>query len=153
MNVIVTILKGITVRLSGAGAGAAQTITRYSDIALVLVIVAILVMIIIPIPPWMIDILISINLTAAIALLCAAVYISSAVELSIFPSLLLITTLYRLGLNIATTRQILLNADAGEIIFSFANFVVAGNFVVGGVIFLIITLVQFIVIVKVIPLQ
>lgn len=146
MGYIVKLLNGITARLGGARA--MENISRSSDIALVAIIIAILVMIIIPVPPWMIDILISINLTAAIALLSAAVYISNAVELSIFPSLLLITTLYRLGLNIATTRQILLHADAGEIIFSFANFVVAGNFVVGGIIFLIITLVQFIVIVK-----
>ncbi len=65
-----------------------------------------------------------------------------------FPSLLLITTLYRLGVNISSTRQILLHANAGKIIFAFGNFVVGGNYVVGGVIFLIITIVQFIVVVK-----
>src|SRR5262249_26430965 len=91
---------------------------------------------------------IAVNLTASVALLMVGLYIPSALHLSIFPSLLLITTLYRLGVNIASTRQILLQANAGHIIYSFGNFVVAGNFVVGGVIFLIITLVQFLVITK-----
>ena len=76
-------------------------------------------MMIIPLPPVLIDYLIAINLTAAVSLLFIALYIPSATHLSIFPSLLLITTLYRLGLNISTTRQILLKANAGDIIFSF----------------------------------
>jgi len=140
------VLDGITARLGGERS--LRNISKGSDVALVAVIVAILAMIIIPMPTYIIDFLIALNLTASITLLVTAVYISSAVQLSIFPSLLLITTLYRLGLNIATTRSILLRADAGEIIFSFGDFVVGGNFVVGGIIFLIITLVQFIVIVK-----
>lgn len=146
MKYIFNILNGITARLGGARS--LERISRSSDIALVFVIIAILSMIIIPLPPSVLDYLISANLAVSIVLLASAVYISNAVQLSIFPSLLLITTLYRLGLNIATTRQILLRANAGEIIYSFAHFVVAGNFVVGGIIFLIITLVQFIVIVK-----
>ena len=77
-----------------------------------------------------------------------ALYIQKAVHLSIFPSILLITTLFRLGIEIAATRQILLHAYAGEIIYAFGNLVVGGNFVVGGVIFLIITIVQFIVVTK-----
>ncbi len=77
-----------------------------------------------------------------------ALYIPSAVHLSMFPSSLLITTLFRLGINISTTRQILLHAYAGHIIHAFGNFVVGGNYVVGGVIFLIITIVQFIVVIK-----
>ncbi len=140
------ILDGISARLGGERSMA--NISRSSDIVLVLVIVAILSLIIIPVPPAALDYFIAFNLTAAISLLIVSVYIKSAIELSIFPSLLLLTTLYRLGLNIATTRQILLQANAGEIIFGFGDFVVGGNFVVGGIIFLIITLVQFIVIVK-----
>ena len=96
----------------------------------------------------MIDILIAINLAVSISLLFVALYIQKAVQLSMFPSLLLITTLYRLGVNISSTRQILLHANAGKIIFAFGNFVVGGNYVVGGVIFLIITIVQFIVVTK-----
>ncbi len=77
-----------------------------------------------------------------------ALYIPSAIHLSMFPSLLLVTTLFRLGVNISSTRQILLNAYAGEIISAFGNFVVGGNYVVGFVIFIIITIVQFIVVTK-----
>jgi len=140
------ILEGITARLSGEKS--IEMATRGSDIVLAGVIVMILLMIVLPIPPWMIDVMISLNLTVSISLLMIALYIPSAVHLSMFPSMLLITTLYRLALNIAATRQILLNAYAGQIIFSFGNFVIGGNYVVGGVIFLIISLVQFIVITK-----
>lgn len=146
MKFLRQVLDGITARLGGERSF--ENITRSSDVVLVLIIIAILAMIIVPVPPHVIDYLITFNLTISILLLVVAVYISSPIQLSIFPSMLLITTLYRLGLNIASTRQILLNANAGEIIFTFGNYVVQGNFVVGGVIFLIITLVQFIVIVK-----
>lgn len=139
-------LDGITARLGGERS--LENISRSSDVALAILVIGILAMIIIPVNPHVIDYLIAINLTASVSLLMVALYIPSAVHLSIFPSLLLITTLYRLGINIASTRQILLQANAGEVIFQFGNFVVGGNFIVGGVIFLIITLVQFIVIVK-----
>jgi type III secretion protein V len=140
------ILDGVTARLGGDRS--LETVQRSSDIALALVLVAIISMLIIPLPPIIIDYLIASNLTFSVMLLMIALYIPSAVHLSIFPSLLLFTTLFRLGLNISATRQILLHAYAGEIILSFGQFVVGGNFVVGGVIFLIITMVQFIVIVK-----
>lgn len=146
MDTIKKILDGITARLGGERS--LDTISKSSDIALALLIISILAMIIIPVNPHIIDYLIAVNLTISVALLMVGLYIPSAVHLSIFPSLLLITTLYRLGVNIASTRQILLHANAGQIIFSFGDFVVGGNFVVGGVIFLIITLVQFIVITK-----
>lgn len=140
------ILDGITARLGGERS--LQNISRSSDLALALLIIAILAMIILPLNPHVIDYLIAVNLAISVALLMVSLYIPSAVNLSIFPSLLLITTLYRLGINIASTRQILLNAYAGDIIQQFGDFVVGGNFVVGGVIFLIITLVNFIVITK-----
>ena len=146
MNFIRRVLDGITARLGGEAS--MQRISKSSDIALAVLIIGILAMIIIPVNPHVIDYLIALNLSISVALLMVALYIPSAVQLSIFPSLLLITTLYRLGLNIASTRQILLHANAGQIIFQFGDFVVGGNFVVGGVIFLIITLVQFIVITK-----
>lgn len=146
MEFIRNILDGITARLGGEAS--MQRISRTSDIALAILIISILAMIIIPVNPHVIDYLIALNLSVSVLLLMVALYIPSAVQLSIFPSLLLITTLYRLGLNIASTRQILLHANAGQIIFQFGDFVVGGNFVVGGVIFLIITLVQFIVITK-----
>jgi len=141
------LLDGVTARVFGRDSSAAS-LSRSSDLILALFLMMILSMIIFPIPPAFLDLMVALNLTSSISLLMISLYIPSAVHLSIFPSLLLITTLYRLALNISTTRQILLQANAGEIIFSFGDFVVGGNFVVGGVIFLIITLVQFIVITK-----
>ncbi len=125
-----------------------SALNRSSDVVLASFVVVIILMIIIPVPPSVIDFFIAINLTASISLLMVSLYIQKAVHISIFPSILLITTLFRLGIEIAATRQILLHADAGEIIFAFGNFVVGGNFIVGGVIFLIITIVQFIVVTK-----
>ncbi|MBI5273077.1 MAG: type III secretion system export apparatus subunit SctV [Chlamydiia bacterium] len=123
-------------------------ISGSSDLMLAALIIAIIMMLIFPVSPDVIDILIAINLGVSVSVLFVALYIQKAVHLSIFPSLLLITTLYRLGVNISSTRQILLHANAGHIIFAFGNFVVGGSFVVGGVIFLIITIVQFIVVTK-----
>jgi len=111
-------------------------------------VIIIIMMIIIPVPPVVIDIMIAVNMSASVCLLMVSLYIQKAVHISIFPSILLITTLFRLGIEIAATRQILLYADAGKIIYAFGNFVVGGNFIVGGVIFLIITIVQFIVVTK-----
>jgi type III secretion protein V len=124
------------------------SIAKSSDIMLAIVVIAIIMMLIFPVPPEMIDVLIAINLSVSIILIFVAIYIQKATQLSIFPSLLLITTLYRLGVTISSTRQILLHAYAGKIIQAFGTFVVSGNYVVGGVVFLIITIVQFIVVVK-----
>lgn len=121
---------------------------KSSDILLAFFVVLIILMIIIPVPPIVIDALISINLTASVTIMMISLYISKAIHLSVFPSLLLITTLFRLGIEISATRQILLHADAGEVILAFGKFVVGGSFVVGIVIFLIITIVQFIVVTK-----
>jgi type III secretion protein V len=123
-------------------------VNRSSDLVLSFMIVCIIMMLIIPVSPGVIDVLISINLTISISILFTSLYIQRATNLSIFPSLLLITTMYRLGVNIASTRQILLHANAGKIIYSFGHFVVGGNFIVGGIVFLIITIVQFIVVTK-----
>lgn len=123
-------------------------VTRSSDLFLAFLLIAIISMMVIPVPPWVIDVVISMNLSIAMLLLMVALYIPTAVHLSMFPSLLLITTLFRLGINISSTRLILLHAYAGDIILAFGNFVVQGNYVVGAVIFLIITIVQFIVVTK-----
>lgn len=146
LSAIRRVLDGITARLGGERS--LENISRSSDLALAVLVIMILAMIILPLNPHVIDYLIALNLAISVALLMVSLYIPSAVNLSIFPSLLLITTLYRLGINIASTRQILINAYAGDIIQQFGEFVVGGNFVVGGVIFLIITLVNFIVITK-----
>ncbi len=115
---------------------------------LALALVMILVMMVLPLPTFLIDVFIAINMTTGMVLLMVAIYLPSPLAFSSFPSVLLITTLFRLALNISTTRLILLQADAGEIILTFGEFVVGDNFVVGAVIFLIITIVQFVVITK-----
>ncbi len=125
-----------------------NAIGRSSDLMLAFMVFVIISMIIIPLPPEVLDVLISINLTASLILVMVALYISKATQLSSFPSILLMTTLLRLGIEISASRQILLHAYAGEVIFAFANLVVGGNFVVGGIVFLIITIVQFIVVTK-----
>ncbi len=135
------------IRLLG-GEKALRVISQSSDVLLAFFVITIVMMIIIPVSPGFLDTLIAINLTVSISLLMVALYIPKAVQLSMFPSLLLITTLFRLGIEISATRQILLHAYAGHIIQTFGSFVVGGNFVVGGVVFLIITIVQFIVVTK-----
>ncbi|WP_350305457.1 type III secretion system export apparatus subunit SctV [Photorhabdus viridis] len=118
------------------------------DIMLAILLLAVVFMMILPLPPFLLDILIAINITISVVLMMMAVYINSPLQFSAFPAVLLVTTLFRLALSISTTRMILLQADAGKIVYTFGNFVVGGNLIVGIVIFLIITIVQFIVITK-----
>lgn len=121
---------------------------KMSDIRLAFGVVAIVALMIVPLPVVLVDSLIACSMLFGIALLLLAIYIPSPTAFSSFPSVLLLTTLFRLALSIAITRLILLDADAGAIVESFGNFVVGGNLVVGIVIFLIITIVQFVVIAK-----
>jgi type III secretion protein V len=125
-----------------------QSANKYSDIYLAFLVVSIIGLMILPLNPHVIDFLIAANLSLSIILLMASLYIKKAISLYTFPSLLLLSTLFRLSLAIATTRQILLHGYAGEIIQTFGNVVISGNFVVGAVIFLIITIVQFLVVTK-----
>jgi type III secretion protein V len=125
-----------------------ELITRYSDLVLAVLVIAVIGMIIIPLPTWLLDILLTINITVAIIILLVALYISDALKIASFPTILLITTLFRLSLNIATTRLVLSKGAAGEVVHAFGSFVVSGNYVVGGIIFIIITLVNFIVVAK-----
>ncbi|GLU33123.1 EscV/YscV/HrcV family type III secretion system export apparatus protein [Trinickia caryophylli] len=118
------------------------------DIVLAVMLLVAVFMMIVPLPTGLVDLMIALNLTIAIVLLMMALYIREPLEFSAFPSVLLITTLYRLALTISTTRLILLQADAGEIIYTFGNFAVGGNLAVGIIVFSIITIVQFIVITK-----
>jgi type III secretion protein V len=121
---------------------------RSGEVSVAALIVAVVALMILPLPTFLIDTLLSINITLSVVLLTVTMYIPNATTLSSFPSLLLFTTLFRLSLNIASTKSILLHADAGHIIESFGELVVGGNLVVGLVVFLIITTVQFIVIAK-----
>ncbi len=121
---------------------------KRNDLVLATLIVCIIFMMILPLPTWLIDALIATNMCLSAILLMVAMYLPNPLAFSSFPSVLLITTLFRLAIGIATTRLILLNGDAGHIIYTFGNFVVGGNLVVGLVVFLILTIVQFVVITK-----
>ncbi|MCA9671634.1 MAG: FHIPEP family type III secretion protein, partial [Myxococcales bacterium] len=123
-------------------------LSRYSDLMLAGTVVGIVAMMIIPLPTLLLDILISANIAISVTLLLVSIYVSDALSIATFPSILLITTLLRLGLNVSSTRLILLQADAGQVIYSFGEFVVAGNLVVGVVVFLILTIIQFVVVAK-----
>jgi len=123
-------------------------LSRSSDILLAALIVAIIALMILPLPRLVIDALVAINIAMGLMLVLMGIYIANALQFSAFPSVLLISTLFRLALSVATTRMILLHGDAGNIIDTFGKLVAGGNLVVGLVVFLIITLVQFLVIAK-----
>jgi len=129
-------------------------LTRNSDLLLAMGLVMIMAVMIIPMPRFLLDVLLSIGIASSIMMLLTSVYAVRALDFSIFPSVLLITTLFRLSLNVATTRVILLHgaedgtAAAGEVIQSFGEFVIGGNYAVGVVIFIILVIINFIVITK-----
>ena len=127
---------------------ASLVITRHADFVLVGMVVAVIALMVVPLPTWCVDLLISANLSMSFVILMMTMYAPNVLSFSSFPTLLLFTTLFRVGLNISTTRLILLQADAGEIIFTFGEFAVGGNFIVGAVVFIIIAIVQFLVIAK-----
>ena len=122
--------------------------SSYSDVLLTIVVIAVVGLMVLPLPMIVIDALVGVNISVAIVLLLSAIYIPAPTALPAFPSILLITTLFRLALSVAITRQILLNADGGEVVETFGQMVAGGNIVVGLVVFIIITVVQFLVIAK-----
>ncbi len=121
---------------------------RKPDVVLAVLVAAIVAMLIVPLPTFILDSLLAVNMATALLILMVALFAKSALEFSTFPTLLLITTLFRLGLNVSTTRGILSKANAGEVVKAFGDFVLQGDVVVGMVIFLVITLVQFLVVGK-----
>ena len=128
-------------------------ITKNSDISLAVAVVGILVFMVIPLPSMLLDLLISFNITLALIILLASMYTLRPLELSAFPSILLLVTLFRLSLNVASTRMILIHGNegsmaAGKVIQAFGNFVVGGNFLVGIIIFVILVAINFMVITK-----
>ncbi|CAI9390902.1 flagellar biosynthesis protein FlhA [Niallia sp. HCP3S3_B10] len=118
------------------------------DLIVVIGVILIIAMLIIPFPTWLLSVLILLNITLALLILLLTMNMSEALEFSIFPSLLLLTTLFRLGLNVSTTRSILSTGDAGGVVHTFGTFVIGGNIVVGLVVFLILVIIQFVVITK-----
>lgn len=121
---------------------------KHIDVLIALGIISIVLLMIIPLHPTLLDILIIFNITCSLVILLVAMYNKEPLDFSVFPSLLLVMTLYRLALNISSTRLILLHAHAGQVIQQFGEFVVGGNAVVGFIIFLILVVIQFIVITR-----
>lgn len=121
-------------------------IKKNSDIIIAFGVIGIVLMIIIPLPPIILDVLLAVNISISVIVMLITMFTTSILQLSVFPTLLLVTTLFRLALNISSTRLILGEGYAGEIIETFGNFVVRGNYVVGIIIFLIIVIIQFVVI-------
>ncbi len=118
------------------------------ELIILSIMIMVVVMLIIPLPTYLVDFLIGLNLTMALLIFIGSFYVTRVLEFSTFPSILLIMTIFRLAISISTSRLVLTDADAGEIIASFGEFVIADNLVVGFVIFFIVTIVQYIVITK-----
>lgn len=123
-------------------------VARRAEVLGAVVVLAIVFIFIVPLPTWLVDILIALNICISCLLIVLALYLPGPLAFSSFPSILLLTTMFRLALSIATTRLILLEQDAGDIVEAFGNFVVGGNLAVGLVIFMILTIVNFLVITK-----
>lgn len=120
--------------------------TKSSDFLFAFLFILIVLMMVVPLPPTLVDFLLSCNITLSVMTLLVTTYITNPLEFSVFPSLLLFATLFRLALNISTTRLILLQGYAGRLIAAFGQFVVGGNYVVGFIIFFILVIIQFVVI-------
>jgi flagellar biosynthesis protein FlhA len=125
-----------------------KQLLRNGEFTVVGVIILVLVMFLIPLPTWILDLFLSVNLCTGFAVLLLTMHVRKSLEFSVFPSLLLMTTLFRLALNVSSTRSILLNAQAGAVIHAFGTVVAGNNFVVGFVMFVILTIIQFMVITK-----
>jgi flagellar biosynthesis protein FlhA len=136
-----------------AGALKLQPLKSNSDIYVAVAIIGVLALMIIPLPPLVLDIFLAANITIALAILMVCLYTTQPLDFSVFPSVILVTTLYRLSLNVASTRLILLHGNegadaAGSVIMAFGQFVVGGNYIVGAVMFLILVVINFLVITK-----
>jgi flagellar biosynthesis protein FlhA len=119
-----------------------------SDLAVAATVLLILAIMILPVQTWILDGLLVLNLAIALVVLLVTVYIQQPLRFNVFPSLLLLATLFRLAVNVASTRTILLQGYGGRVIEAFGNFVVGGNYAVGIIAFLILTIIQFVVITK-----
>src|SRR5579863_8921974 len=117
-----------------------------TDLMAAVAVVTVVTMLIIPLPPMLLDFFITLNISGGLMIVVASMYLNSALEFSAFPSLLLLTTMFRLAINISVTRQILSTGNAGSVVKAFGQFVVNGNVVIGLVIFLILVVIQFVVV-------
>ena len=136
----------IPVTVAQTAARTKKSSQKMARIGVPLAIVGVVILLVVPLPTVMLDVLLAGNLVLSIVILLTALTVSKPLEFSIFPALLLITTLARLSLNVSTTRLILLHGDAGHVVEAFGNFVIGGNMIVGFVVFLILVVIQFAVI-------
>src|SRR6188472_381577 len=123
-----------------------KRVGRHADLMAAGAVVLVVVMMIVPLPAFLLDLAITLNISAALMIVVATMYVPRALDFSSFPTILLLTTLFRLAINVSVTRLILLEGDAGHVVEAFGNFVVGGNIVVGLVVFLILIVIQFVVI-------
>jgi flagellar biosynthesis protein FlhA len=126
--------------------GGVGALLRHSDLLVVVAVVVVVLMMLVPLPAALIDLAITVNVTMALMILITTMYVPRALDFAAFPSLLLLTTLFRLGINVSVTRLVLLKGDAGNVIHAFGSFVVGGNILVGVVVFMILVIIQFVVI-------
>src|SRR3989338_11291279 len=141
-------LDATTIQFKKIEEGVFAGVARFGNIILISAVCAVLAMMMIPLPPALLDFLLAINVVGPLTLLLVSISISDSMKIATFPTLLLVATLFRLGLNIASTRLILTQGYAGHIIQAFGQFATAGNLLVGLLMFLILTIIQFIVIAK-----
>jgi flagellar biosynthesis protein FlhA len=123
-----------------------KKLLKHSDLLAAVGVVVVVTMLVVPLPPMVLDLFITVNISAALAVAVATMYLSRPLDFSVFPSLLLLTTMFRLAINVSVTRLILTKGDAGSVVKDFGQFVVGGNVVVGLVIFLILVVIQFVVV-------
>src|SRR5690348_9699878 len=124
----------------------ARRLLARSDLFAVLAVVVVVVMMIVPLPSSLLSLLITLNIAGALIIISASMYVKRALDFAAFPAMLLLTTLFRLAINVSVTRLVLSQGDAGSVIHAFGTFVVGGNIVVGLVVFLILVVIQFVVI-------
>ncbi len=125
---------------------AMRRVLKHTDLLAAVAVVMVVTMLVVPLPPMLLDLLITVNISAALTIVVATMYLSKALDFAAFPSLLLLTTMFRLAINVSVTRLILTTGDAGSVVKAFGQFVVGGNVVVGLVIFLILIVIQFVVV-------
>ncbi|MBS1862432.1 MAG: flagellar biosynthesis protein FlhA [Actinobacteria bacterium] len=123
-----------------------KKLMAHADLVAAVAVVLVVVMMIVPLPPELIDLFITLNIASAITIVVATLYVPRALDFAAFPSLLLLTTMFRLAINVSVTRQILLHGEGGSVVHAFGTFVVGGNVVVGMVVFLILIVIQFVVV-------
>jgi flagellar biosynthesis protein FlhA len=123
-----------------------KRLLRHTDLLAAVAVVCVVTMLVVPLPAALLDLLITLNISAALTVVVATMYLGKSLDFSSFPSLLLLTTMFRLAINVSVTRLILTTGDAGSVVKSFGEFVVGGNVIVGLVIFLILIVIQFVVV-------